>query len=181
SYHLRPGNPTDPGCWPVRNGVYAGPVTDGKTVAMVWEPPSSASCASAGSSRVRSAAPSTSGRAPSASRIITEGEGGTRFGYGKNCSQTIYEDQEARHTDACSGSRLYGAPSYEARQGAKDRFGQAGEPATAQAGEQDCTGGHQGAYRGRPQDGGADASIPGDSAASVRCHAQDRRVDPRYA
>src|SRR5215213_5218988 len=74
--------PIGPGKRPIRKGVYAGPVTDGNTDATRWSAPSSRNRRSAGSAS--SAEPSkASGRAPSATRMIT----GTRASGASACGE----------------------------------------------------------------------------------------------
>ena len=114
------------------NGAYAGPVTDGNTVVIVRKLPSSRSCARAGSSPDRIAAPSTSGRAPSARRVITEGEAGTRFGYGKNQSHAIYEKEAA---DRANQGCIHNANCDRELQIAQNSVRQARQSSTAQTGE----------------------------------------------
>jgi hypothetical protein len=56
----------------MRNGAYAGPVTDGKHVVTTWLAPSPLKRSSAGSPPARIAEASVSGRAPSARRMTTD-------------------------------------------------------------------------------------------------------------
>lgn len=80
SYQRIPGRPTGPGNRPIRKGVYAGPVTDGKTEVTVCSPPSARSFESAGNSPRSIAAVRVSGLAPSATRMTTLGIARSREG-----------------------------------------------------------------------------------------------------
>src|SRR5438874_4429028 len=60
------------------NGVYAGPVTEGNVDVTSYSPPSSRRCASAGSAPASIAVAIVSGRAPSATRMMTGIRGSTR-------------------------------------------------------------------------------------------------------
>src|SRR5262245_11843415 len=72
-----------PGNRPIRNGAYAGPVTDGKHDVTVNNPPLARRRASAGNWPPSIAAASASGRTPSARRMTTDTGCSASGGYRK--------------------------------------------------------------------------------------------------
>src|SRR5687768_3436990 len=114
----------------MRNGAYAGPVTDGKADDTVCSPPAaSRSLASAGSEPSSSAAASVSGRAPSATRMMTResagaGRGGTAGWRGPECAGYSCLLHTTEH---CRAPRAMPKPSKQKRP-ARTRRGQAERP-----------------------------------------------------